>query len=143
MRRSCGAWRNGRRRPTGAGSHELGGPREKHCSQPDQRFEPSPHPFAPSFRRKNPRIAMNQSSSSTSKPSASVRSSAARRAFGLTLARAAVLLVAASTGLGACKKSDAAGTAPVGSGSAAVAGKAPVTLLNVSYDPTRELYQEF
>jgi sulfate transport system substrate-binding protein len=86
---------------------------------------------------------MIQSSSSTSKPSASVRSSAARRAFGLALARAAVLLVAASTGLGACKKSDAAGTAPVGSGSAAVAGKAPVTLLNVSYDPTRELYQEF
>ena len=86
---------------------------------------------------------MIQSSSSTSTPSASVRSSAPRRAFGLALARAAVLLVAASAGLGACKKSDAAGTAPVGSGSAAVAGKAPVTLLNVSYDPTRELYQEF
>ena len=53
--------------------------------------------------------------------------------------------MAASAGLGACnKKSDAAGAAPVGSGTAAVAvPKAPVTLLNVSYDPTRELYQEF
>ncbi|HKO47906.1 MAG TPA: hypothetical protein VJV79_09295, partial [Polyangiaceae bacterium] len=86
---------------------------------------------------------MNQSSSSTSKQSASAGWSAPRRAFGFALARAAVLLLAAGSGLGACKKSDAAGTAPVGSGSAAVASKTPVTLLNVSYDPTRELYQGF
>jgi len=89
---------------------------------------------------------MNQSSSSMSNAS-SVQPRAARRAFGFTLARAALLFVAASAGLGACnKKSDAAGAAPVGSGAAAVAAapsKAPVTLLNVSYDPTRELYQEF
>jgi sulfate/thiosulfate-binding protein len=91
---------------------------------------------------------MNQSSSSpaqSSKPS-SLQASGPRRAFGLSLARAAVLLVAASAGLAGCnKKSDAATSAPAGSNAAAVAapGKAPVTLLNVSYDPTRELYQEF
>ncbi|MET0794976.1 MAG: sulfate ABC transporter substrate-binding protein [Polyangiaceae bacterium] len=65
-----------------------------------------------------------------------------------SLVRAALLLLAsaAGTGLVACKKSEPAGPAPTGSSSAAVAaepGKAPVTLLNVSYDPTRELYQEF
>ena len=64
------------------------------------------------------------------------------------LVRAALLLLAgaAGTGLVACnKKSEASGAAPTGSSSAAVAApsKAPVTLLNVSYDPTRELYQEF
>ena len=89
---------------------------------------------------------MNQSSSSLS-PSAPSVSRVARRAFGFALAHGAVLLAVASAGLGACnKKSDAAGAAPVGSGSPAVAAapsKAPVTLLNVSYDPTRELYQEF
>jgi ABC-type sulfate transport system substrate-binding protein len=89
---------------------------------------------------------MNQSSSSQSKPRSSAQPRAPRRAFGLALARAAVLLVATSAGLAACsKKSEGTGSAPVGSGSAAIANsnKGPVTLLNVSYDPTRELYQEF
>jgi len=90
---------------------------------------------------------MNQSLSSTSNPSAqsSVQGWAPRRAFGVALARAAVLFLAASAGLGACKKSEGAGATPTGSNAGAVAAssKAPVTLLNVSYDPTRELYQEF
>jgi sulfate/thiosulfate transport system substrate-binding protein len=92
---------------------------------------------------------MNQPSSSTSTLTASdqrpASSRTARRAFGFTLAHAAALLLAASAGLGACKKSQETGAAPLGSGSQALApaSKAPVTLLNVSYDPTRELYQEF
>lgn len=91
---------------------------------------------------------MNQPSSSTSKPSiqSSSPSRPARRAFGLSLAHAALLLLAASAGLAGCnKKSDAATTAPAGSNGAAVAApsKESATLLNVSYDPTRELYQEF
>jgi sulfate transport system substrate-binding protein len=87
---------------------------------------------------------MNQCSSS--KLPTSTQPRAPRRAFGFTLAGAALLFAAASAGLGACnKKSEAAGTAAVGSGAAAVASpsKAAVTLLNVSYDPTRELYQAF
>jgi len=57
------------------------------------------------------------------------------------LARRALLLASLSLGLAACNKSSAA---PGSSGSAAPeAGKAPVTLLNVSYDPTRELYTDF
>ncbi|HET7540640.1 MAG TPA: sulfate ABC transporter substrate-binding protein [Polyangiaceae bacterium] len=90
---------------------------------------------------------MNQpSSSSPSSVSSSLPSGAPRRAFGLSLARAALLLLATSTGVTGCsKKSDAASGAPAGSNGAAVAApsKAPVTLLNVSYDPTRELYQDF
>ena len=84
----------------------------------------------------NQRPMSNSNSVSLSRP---------RRAFGLAAARAAVLLLVASAGLGACKKSDAAGSAPAGSNSAATteAAKAPATLLNVSYDPTRELYQDF
>jgi len=85
---------------------------------------------------------MNHSSSSTS----FVQPRAPRRAFAFALARAAALLIAASAGLGACSKKSDAGAAPVGSGSTAVAAaasKGPVTLLNVSYDPTRELYAEF
>jgi len=90
---------------------------------------------------------MNQSSSSSSKPfvQRSLPGRAARRAFGLSLAQAALLFVATSAGLSGCnKKSDASSAAPTGSNAGAVAnpGK-PVTLLNVSYDPTRELYQEF
>src|SRR3954470_22214242 len=57
-------------------------------------------------------------------------------------ARAAFALVTLSSVLGGCKKSDA----PASSGApsaAALASAAPVTLLNVSYDPTRELYQSF
>ncbi|HYQ31015.1 MAG TPA: sulfate ABC transporter substrate-binding protein [Polyangiaceae bacterium] len=89
---------------------------------------------------------MNQCSSSKSKQPSSIQPRAARRAFGFALAGWALLSVAASVGLGACnKKSEAAGGAPAGSGAAAVGSpsKASVTLLNVSYDPTRELYQDF
>jgi sulfate transport system substrate-binding protein len=90
---------------------------------------------------------MNQSSSSTSESfkQSSVQARAVRRAFGLSLARAALLLVAASAGLAGCNKKSDAATAPAASNAAGVAApsKAPVTLLNVSYDPTRELYQGF
>jgi sulfate/thiosulfate-binding protein len=59
----------------------------------------------------------------------------------LAVARRALLIAALVGGLGNCsKKSEAAG-APAAPGSAA--SKAPVTLLNVSYDPTRELYSDF
>ena len=80
-----------------------------------------------------------------SKNQTSIAHRTPRRAFGLSAARAALLLVAVSAGLGACKKSEATPTGAVGSSSAAVveASKPPVTLLNVSYDPTRELYQDF
>lgn len=74
---------------------------------------------------------------STMTPSSQWLGLGSRRSF----ARAAVLFLAASTALGACKKS-----APPPSGTSAAAGevkKEPVTLLNVSYDPTRELYQDF
>jgi len=69
-----------------------------------------------------------------------------RRAFTGFAARAALVLLAVSTGLLGCKKGDPASAAGEGSavGSAGVAAvKAPVTLLNVSYDPTRELYDDF
>jgi sulfate transport system substrate-binding protein len=89
---------------------------------------------------------MNQPSlSSQSSVPSSLPDHAPRRAFGFSLARAALLLMATSSGLMACNtKSDAASATPAASGAAAVAApsKAPVTLLNVSYDPTRELYQE-
>ncbi len=88
---------------------------------------------------------MNQRPSSN--PSLSLPLAATpRRRFGIGIARAALLLLAASAGLAACKKSDATSSAPTASGSAAVgaaASKEPVTLLNVSYDPTRELYEDF
>jgi sulfate/thiosulfate-binding protein len=58
-------------------------------------------------------------------------------------AAAALFLVLVSSALSACKKSDAASASPAASGSATAASLAPVTLLNVSYDPTRELYQDF
>ncbi|HEX3854835.1 MAG TPA: hypothetical protein VHW01_27930, partial [Polyangiaceae bacterium] len=58
------------------------------------------------------------------------------------VAPAALLLVLVSSALSACKKSEAANASPVGSGSAARVSAVPVTLLNVSYDPTRELYQD-
>ncbi len=70
----------------------------------------------------------------------------ARRAFTTLVARAVLLSLVAGSGLVACKKSDAASSAGGGStaGSAAPEpSKAAVTLLNVSYDPTRELYQDF
>jgi ABC-type sulfate transport system substrate-binding protein len=50
---------------------------------------------------------------------------------------ALILLAAAVPLLAGCGSSTAA------SGSAADASRKPVTLLNVSYDPTRELYEEF
>jgi sulfate transport system substrate-binding protein len=83
---------------------------------------------------------------SSSAPAQSVLPSLARRAFSGFAARAALVLLAASSGLVACKRSDAAsgpggGSAP--GSAAAEASKAPVTLLNVSYDPTRELYEDF
>ena len=83
---------------------------------------------------------MKQRPSSKSKPALSFAMPASRRSFGV----ATLLLLAAATGLGACKKNEAS-PAPTGSSSGAVAeaSKAPVTLLNVSYDPTRELYQDF
>ena len=56
------------------------------------------------------------------------------------LARRALLLGALLGGLAHCNKPSEA--APVGS-SQAPATAAPVTLLNVSYDPTRELYTDF
>jgi sulfate/thiosulfate-binding protein len=57
------------------------------------------------------------------------------------LARRSLLLASLSLGLAACNKSSAASGS---SGSATPeTGKAPVTLLNVSYDPTRELYTDF
>jgi sulfate transport system substrate-binding protein len=52
-----------------------------------------------------------------------------------------VSLLALAGLLSACSKNAGAGVA--GSSSASAAGAAPVTLLNVSYDPTRELYTEF
>jgi len=85
---------------------------------------------------------MNQRSSSKSRlpPSVSSSTNSSRRG----LARLALLLLAAGAGLVACKKSESSAT-PSGSSAAAVGAepsKAQVTLLNVSYDPTRELYQE-
>ena len=83
---------------------------------------------------------MTQPTPSTSNPvSSSSRHSASRR----SLSVAALLFLAAGTGLAGCKKSDATSTAPAAPGSAAEPSKGPVTLLNVSYDPTRELYQDF
>jgi sulfate/thiosulfate-binding protein len=62
-------------------------------------------------------------------------------------ARAAWVLLALGSVLGACKKSESTSSTPAdsasGSAPAASAAAAPVTLLNVSYDPTRELYQDF
>jgi sulfate/thiosulfate transport system substrate-binding protein len=59
--------------------------------------------------------------------------------FSPSLARRSLLVLGISLGLAACNKSeakqDAAGTA--------ASAAAPVTLLNVSYDPTRELYTDF
>ena len=69
-------------------------------------------------------------------------SSLARRAFAGVVARAALLMLAASVGSVGCKNSDAA-SGPPASASGSVASKGPVTLLNVSYDPTRELYEDF
>src|SRR4051812_45355361 len=60
-------------------------------------------------------------------------------------ARRSLLLLSLAVGLGACSKSNGATQgAPAGSAAAATpAAPAPVTLLNVSYDPTRELYTAF
>jgi sulfate/thiosulfate-binding protein len=80
------------------------------------------------------------------RPSASSSRSFVPSRRGLLRAALLLLAAAAGTGLIACnKKSEASGTTTTGSGAAelASASKAPVTLLNVSYDPTRELYQEF
>jgi len=62
------------------------------------------------------------------------RSSISRRSL---LAGAALLLSACSEGTGAAR-TDSAASSPDG-----LAAKAPVTITNVSYDPTRELYKEF
>jgi sulfate/thiosulfate transport system substrate-binding protein len=83
-------------------------------------------------------------SPSTGSPSA--RLGFARRAFTAFAARTALLLLALSSGLIACKKGDSASSTGGGSAAGSVgpeASKAPVTLLNVSYDPTRELYEDF
>jgi sulfate/thiosulfate transport system substrate-binding protein len=62
-------------------------------------------------------------------------------------ARAAFFLIAIGALFTACKKSESASASAVGSAAASSSGApaaaAPVTLLNVSYDPTRELYQDF
>jgi sulfate transport system substrate-binding protein len=55
------------------------------------------------------------------------------------LARRSLLVLGLCLGIGGCNKTEAKQDA---SGSA-TASAAPVTLLNVSYDPTRELYTEF
>ncbi len=69
-------------------------------------------------------------------------SSLARRRFG-----AALVLCALGLSLAGCKKSESASSdgsaSAAGSATPGAAGKAPVTLLNVSYDPTRELYEDF
>jgi sulfate/thiosulfate-binding protein len=77
--------------------------------------------------------------------SASVSLSLGRRAFAHLSGLAALLCVASATSLMACKKSEASNGTPEPSSSALAAApsKAPVSLLNVSYDPTRELYQSF
>jgi sulfate transport system substrate-binding protein len=69
-------------------------------------------------------------------------SSSSSSSFAWFAARAAFALVALGAVLSGCKKSDA----PASSGApsaAPAASAATVTLLNVSYDPTRELYQSF
>jgi sulfate transport system substrate-binding protein len=59
------------------------------------------------------------------------------------VARRALLLLGLSLGLAACNKTQAtAESTALGSASPAGA-KHPVTLLNVSYDPTREFYTDF
>jgi sulfate transport system substrate-binding protein len=59
--------------------------------------------------------------------------------FSSSLARRSLLVLGLSLGLAACNKSEAKQDA---AGSVASTA-APVTLLNVSYDPTRELYTDF
>jgi len=63
----------------------------------------------------------------------------ARRRFAVGL-----LLVAAGIGLAACGKKSGAGGGEASAAGSATGAVAPssVTLLNVSYDPTRELYQD-
>jgi sulfate/thiosulfate transport system substrate-binding protein len=56
-----------------------------------------------------------------------------------SLARRSLLALGISLGLAACNKTEAKQDA-TGTGASAAA---PVTLLNVSYDPTRELYTDF
>jgi len=58
------------------------------------------------------------------------------------LVRRALLLVSLLGGLSHCNKSSSAAPGPAGSSQAPEAAT-PVTLLNVSYDPTRELYTAF
>ena len=61
------------------------------------------------------------------------------------LARRSLLLASLALGLGACNKPSAGSDAAAKSTGSASAAAAPsaVTLLNVSYDPTRELYTAF
>jgi sulfate/thiosulfate transport system substrate-binding protein len=63
----------------------------------------------------------------------------------IAVARRALLVLSLAFGVGACSKSSATQSGPTGSASGAVTAAAPaaVTLLNVSYDPTRELYTAF
>jgi sulfate/thiosulfate transport system substrate-binding protein len=61
-----------------------------------------------------------------------------------SLARRSLLLAALALGFGGCNKpSNASPSATTGSASAGEQETAPVTLLNVSYDPTRELYTAY
>lgn len=60
-----------------------------------------------------------------------------------TIIVAAFLLAALSIGLTGCTSSESSANVATSNSSSEDAEKAPVTLLNVSYDPTRELYKEF
>jgi sulfate/thiosulfate transport system substrate-binding protein len=59
------------------------------------------------------------------------------------LARRSVLLLGLALGLSNCNKTEAKQDASGASSGATTAAAGPVTLLNVSYDPTRELYTDF
>jgi sulfate/thiosulfate-binding protein len=60
------------------------------------------------------------------------------------VARRSLLLLGLSFGLAACNKpSNASESSTKSAASSAVPSTEPVTLLNVSYDPTRELYTDF
>ena len=60
-----------------------------------------------------------------------------------SFARRALVLLSLTLGLANCNKPSNAAQSSAGSASAAAPAPEPVTLLNVSYDPTRELYTAF
>jgi sulfate transport system substrate-binding protein len=63
--------------------------------------------------------------------------------FSSCLARRSLLVLGFSLGLAACNKTEAKQDSAGAASGDAKAAAAPVTLLNVSYDPTRELYTAF